>query len=173
MPMFLLLFIWTARHILRRINGASVAVNVPHLTRSGSLWAAVALGLIAACCGGGNANADEHDSSSEDLNALPTLRVAEVRSSQQDATMTPQLREGTLITSTVGRIVMMGRRWAFVRTTDQNPPDADVVLRALPAPATDEKPRPKRLGLASLPAHARIQFHSIAMRDRQQTAKGG
>ena len=169
--MLLLLFIWTARRVLRKVNGSTVELNVPHLTRTDSVWAAAALGFLAVCCGGSEAIAEEKEFCSDDVAAAPAFRVAEVRSDSHQAGTKPHLREGTLVAATVGRIVMMGRRWAFVSAADRNPPDADMAARLTPLPTVDHKPRPKRLGLASLPSHTPIRFRSIAMRDDHEQEK--
>jgi hypothetical protein len=70
-----------------------------------------------------------------------------------------QLREGTLIPPTVGQIVLLGRRWAFV-PTGKPAEIADEIVRFQPDGVRsqlvgfDVKPRPTRLGTASrsLPA---------------------
>jgi hypothetical protein len=72
-----------------------------------------------------------------------------------------QLREGTLIPPTVGQIVLLGRRWAFVPAGREPASEDGLVtveqkVRALAA-SRDSKPRPTRLGDA-----ARTKVHSSA-----------
>lgn len=67
------------------------------------------------------------------------------------------LREGTLIPPTVGRIVMLGRRWAFVAAAGDAPVIDDGITLDQPAfrestASFQSKPRPTRLGAATPPA---------------------
>ena len=67
-----------------------------------------------------------------------------------------QLREGTLIPPTVGQIVMLGRRWAFVSEQAESKSDDDTVAAEQLFRASmvgfNSKPRPTRLGAQSTTA---------------------
>ena len=159
---------------MRHLNGASVVVILPHSSHTQCRWAAVVIGFLAVCGGGSELFASENEVADEELATLPvpTAQLAELDQSDGGSAIIPHLREGTRITETVGRIVMMGRRWAFVRTGEPNAPDADVVLRPKRLPAIDGRPRPKRLGLATIPQVARSTVIPIALRTGRENTAG-
>lgn len=170
--MLLLLALWIARQTLRHRNGASVAIILTHSSHTHCRWAAILIGVLAVCGGGSDLFARESESGEDELATLPApaAQLAELEKPGGGSVVMPQLREGTRITETAGRVVMMGRRWAFVRAAPQNPPDPDVALRPRRLPAMDGKPRPKRLGLASGPRPSRLTVIPIALWNGRENA---
>jgi hypothetical protein len=64
-----------------------------------------------------------------------------------------RLREGTMIPPTAGRVVMLGRRWAFVPANQESAKPHDLVDLEAPFRTSTvsfhSKPRPTRLGAAA------------------------
>ena len=170
--MLLLLALWIARRALRHRNGASVAIILPHSSHTQCRWAAIVIGVLPVCGGGSDLFARESESGEDELATLPApaAQLAELEPPGGDSVVIPHLREGTRIGETVGRVVMMGRRWAFVRASQQNPPEPDIALRPRRLPAIDGKPRPKRLGLASGPRLTRLTAIPIELQTGRENA---
>ncbi len=89
-------------------------------------------------------------------------------------------REGTLLPPTVGRIVMLGRRWAFVPTIESTERQGDDFVGSQPTfkyssvrngqgahESHNEKPRPSRLGGATPNRQWSVQMTSTAVGDGQ------
>lgn len=87
------------------------------------------------------------------------------------------LREGTLIPPTVGRIVMLGRRWAFIPARQVQKTDDDLVTfgsdRAVASMVSfTRKPRPTRLGAGSTSFSASADSKMGVTLVRTETSNG-
>jgi hypothetical protein len=87
------------------------------------------------------------------------------------------LREGTLIPPTVGRIVMLGRRWAFIPDNQEPETDDDLVTFGKDRVVASmigftRLPRPKRLGAASTSFAASADSKMSATLVRTESSKG-
>ena len=86
------------------------------------------------------------------INANPEHEILPEKS--QGKGVRKRLREGTLVPSTIGRIVLLGRRWAFV-PAGQETTGLDVGARERDTFASrttsDLRPRPSRLGAGTRP----------------------
>ena len=173
MTMLLLIVLWFARRVAVRIQVGTDASATFRVTLLKSRCANAVLGLSIAVAGSVNASAAGGSRKMASTATVPSARIANAQSEQQSVSPArPKLREGTLIPPTVGRVVMMGRRWAFIRVSGQKPADEDFVTKPLPARVGELKPRPKRLGMANLSSSKDYRFYAAGVRDSSEPSDG-
>jgi hypothetical protein len=105
--------------------------------------------LIPACV------ADDRFGGGTGKSTLAWIRDAEEEDSENLAKHQIRLREGTLVPTSVGRIVLAGRRWAFITSaeTADDIVETDKSFRASLV-GFNSKPRPSRLGQGKNPTTA-------------------
>jgi hypothetical protein len=144
--LLLTLFLWWAHAPMRCFDGR---------LRKGISIVAIAIlafpcgNLIPACV------ADDRFGGGVGRSTLAWVRDAEEEESENLTKHQMRLREGTLVPTTVGRVVLAGRRWAFIASAPESETADDIVETDKSFRASlvgfNSKPRPSRLGQGNKP----------------------